>query len=93
MTASDPYGTDFIEARQRGAPGLRPYSPMQLLFLLRLSRLLRQREEYSRLLSPEDWRIKLFNKAIYSTFCDCVAQGIGEDAKMLFKQHLNKASS
>lgn len=93
MTPSDPQGTDFIEARQRGAAGLRPYSPMQLLFLLRLSRLLRQREEYTRLLSPDDWRMKLFNKAIYSTFCDCVEQGIGEDAKLLFQQYQRKPAS
>ena len=60
---------------------------MQLLFLLRLSRMLRQKEEYAKLLSPDDWRMKLFNKAIYSTFCDCVQQGIGDDAKALFQQH------
>ena len=66
---------------------------MQLLFLLRLSRLLRQREEYAKLLSPDDWRMKLFNKAIYSTFCDCVQLGIGEDAKTLFHQHQKESSS
>lgn len=66
---------------------------MQLLFLLRLSRLLRQREEYSKLLSPDDWRMKLFNKSIYSTFCDCVEQGTGDDAKSLFQQHQSRSSS
>ena len=86
-------GTDVLEARPRGTAGLRPYSPMQLLFLLRLSRLLRQREEYTRLLGPDDWRMKLFNKAIYSTFCDCVEQGIGEDAKLLFQQYQRKSAS
>ncbi len=64
--------------------GARPYSPVQLLFLLRLARLLRQRQEYLNVLAPDDWRFRLLNKAIYSTYCDCLEQGIGEDAKALF---------
>ncbi|MCL5264804.1 MAG: hypothetical protein M1343_06390 [Chloroflexi bacterium] len=73
------------ESQQEGR-GTRPYSPVQLLFLLRLARLLRQRQEYVNVLSAEDWRLKLLNKAIYSTYCDCIEQGIGDDAKALFER-------
>ncbi len=73
------------ESQQEGR-GARPYSPVQLLFLLRLSRLLRQRQEYMNVLAPEDWRMRLLNKAIYSTYCDCLEQGIGDDAKALFER-------
>lgn len=64
----------------------KPYSPVQLLFLLRLARLLRQRQEYLNVLVPEDWRLRLLNKATYSTYCDCLEQGIADDAKVLFER-------
>lgn len=66
--------------------GARPYSPVQLLFLLRLARLLRQKQEYTNVLPANDWRLRLLNKAIYSTYCDCIEQGIGDDAKALFER-------
>ncbi|MBI2955140.1 MAG: hypothetical protein HYY30_12550 [Chloroflexi bacterium] len=73
------------EPQQEGR-GARPYSPLQLIFLLRLARLLRQRQEYLNVLAPEDWRLRLLNKAIYSTYCDCLEQGIADDAKALFER-------
>lgn len=66
--------------------GERPYSPVQLLFLLRLARLLRQRSEYLNVVSVDDWRMRLLNKAIYSNYCDCLEQGISDDAKALFER-------
>ena len=78
---------EINEAGLRNKPGLQSYSPFQLLFLLRLARLLRERQEWARKLSSNDWRIKLLNKAIYSTFCDCVEQGVAEDARSLFEQN------
>ncbi|MBI4317417.1 MAG: hypothetical protein HY675_02915 [Chloroflexi bacterium] len=77
---------DPVNESQHQARGARPYSPLQLLFLLRLARLLRERQEYANLLSPDDWRMKLLNKAIYSTYCDCVEQGLAGDAKALFER-------
>jgi hypothetical protein len=69
-----------------GRAGARAHSPMQMLFLLRLTKLLRDRQEWNRRLTPDDWRLKLLNKAIYSTFCDCVEQGVADDARNLFAQ-------
>ncbi len=69
-----------------GRAGSRSYSPLQAFFLLRLNRLLRERQDWVARLTPDDWRLKLLSKAIYSTFCDCVEQGVTEDARTLFAQ-------
>jgi hypothetical protein len=84
MIPFDVHRQDQINETPQEKRGARPYSPVQLLFLLRLARLLRQRQEYINVLAPEDWRLRLLNKAIYSTYCDCLEQGIAEDAKALF---------
>jgi hypothetical protein len=82
---------EFNEANLRTSAGLQSYSPFQLLFLLRLARLLRERQDWARKLNSGDWRIRLLNKAIYSTFCDCVEQGVAEDARSLFEQNRAQA--
>lgn len=63
---------------------IKPYSEVQLFFLLRLERLLRVRREHMALSASSDWWAKLLNKAIYSTYCDCIELGVGEDARNLF---------
>jgi hypothetical protein len=57
------------------------YTPTQSFFFARLERLLGLREEYDALLRPEDWENTLLHKAIYSTYCDCVQLGVGQEAK------------
>ncbi len=84
MSPFDTQRYDFDDAAYLGRPASRSYSPVQVLFLLRLTRLLRDRQDWVKRLSPEDWRLKLLSKAIYSTFCDCVEQGVAEDARSLF---------
>jgi hypothetical protein len=69
-----------------GKSGARSYSSLQTMYLLRLTKLLRDRQDWGRRLSADDWRLRLLNKAIYSTFCDCVEQGVAEDARNLFTQ-------
>lgn len=86
MTHFEAQWQDQKNESQHDGGGVRPYSPVQLLFLLRLARLLRQRQEYLNVVSPDDWRMRLLNKAIYSTYCDCLEQGIGDDAKALFER-------
>lgn len=89
MTPFDAHQMD--EVGLDGKANLQSYSPLQLLFLLRLARLLRERQDWARKLSSSDWRIKLLNKAIYSTFCDCVEQGVSNDARSLFEQNRARA--
>ena len=87
MTPFDSQKFDFDgTAYLGGKAGARTYTPLQMLFLLRLTKLLRDRQDSSKRLSSADWRLKLLNKAIYSTFCDCVEQGVAEDARNLFTQ-------
>lgn len=60
------------------------YTAVQLLFLVRLSDLVKMQAETDPALTVEEWRVALLRKAIYSTYCDCVQQGVAEDARMLF---------
>lgn len=66
------------------------YSPFQLLFLLRFARLLNERIIWEPKVDSNDWRMKLLNKAIYSTFCDCVEQGVSEVARNIFESNKNR---
>lgn len=72
--------------------GLRSYAPTQLFFLTRLSWLIRQRRELINTLDPNDYRAKLLNKALYSTFLDCVEEGVGDEAKNLLAQQNQDAN-
>jgi hypothetical protein len=72
--------------------GLRSYSPTQLFFLTRLSWLIRQRRELINTLDVNDWRLKLLNKALYSTFLDCQEEGVGDEAKSLLAQQNQNAN-
>ncbi|MBI4212929.1 MAG: hypothetical protein HY534_01350 [Chloroflexi bacterium] len=72
--------------------GLRSYSPTQLFFLTRLSWLIRQRRELINTLDVSDYRAKLLNKALYSSFLDCVEEGVGDDAKNLLAQQNQDAN-
>ena len=72
--------------------GLRSYSPTQLFFLTRLSWLIRQRRELINTLDVSDYRAKLLNKGLYSTFLDCAEEGVGDEAKNLLAQQNQDAN-
>ena len=57
------------------------YSGQQLHFLRRLHRLLNLRQEQSGQLN--DGGVRLIDRAIYSTYCDTVDQGVGPEAQKL----------
>ena len=69
---------------QGAGSNLKSYSPTQLHFLMRLSHLQRQRRES--VLESGDWRMRLINKALYSTYRDCEVLGVGDEAKLLMAQ-------
>jgi hypothetical protein len=75
----------LVTLAEREGTELGSFSPLQLLFLTRLSSLLRLRHDCMRLVSEENWRMKLLNKSLYSTFRDCVEQGIEPQAHGLFR--------
>jgi hypothetical protein len=72
--------------RGRASGSLRGYTPIQTLFLLRLQSLVGKRQQYGDRIDVGDWRMKLLDKALYSTYCDCVALGIGDEARALLRQ-------
>ena len=69
-----------------GRGGLKSYSPIQLFFLWRLSYLQKQRREVMNVLDGNDWRMRGLNKALYSTYRDCVESNVGEEARLLIAQ-------
>jgi hypothetical protein len=71
------------------SPTNTPQSPMtasQLFFLQRLAWLQKQRRECINVLHPSDWRMRLLNKALYSTYRDCVAAGVEQAAKEILQR-------
>jgi hypothetical protein len=70
-----------------GANHVNGYSPLQLLFLLRLNRLLRLKRQYGTMPHTEKYLIEMLNKAMYSTFLDCQELGIGPDAREMIAKN------
>ena len=85
MRPADP-GNPNVGAAPAGGSGLKSYSALQLFFLMRLSYLVRRRKEELGSLDVGHWKFKLLNKGLYSTYCDCVEEGVGEEAKVLLGQ-------
>lgn len=79
----NPIDKDSSEANARQ---LRTYSTLQTFYLLRMMRLLKLQKEVANPLDVSDWRLRLLNKAIYSTYCDCVALSLGNEARTLMSQ-------
>ena len=87
MTPFNSNSQDQNRLQSSGSTSVGAYSPMQLLFLMRLARMLRERQEWLDRLRSDDWRVRLMHKSIYSSFLDCVELGVGEDARNLFEQY------
>jgi hypothetical protein len=88
MPPSDQSKESLLGLAQSGVSNssLKSYSPTQLFFLMRLSYLQRQRRECVNVLETDDWRMRLLNKALYSTYQDCVGAGVSGEAKLLLGQ-------
>jgi hypothetical protein len=82
--------TNFGFGRQHDSPPEDPPSPteerrtpMQVLFLDRLSRLVQKIQLHGRYLAPTDRRMQLLNRAIFSTFCTCREMGLEREARAI----------
>lgn len=53
----------------------------QSIFLQRLRELSDKRHQYEGRLDSGDWHKRLLDKALYSTYVDCLALGIGDEAR------------
>lgn len=67
-----------------GEPGQAPSNEMQALFLERLRKLLERRYCGSKLDIEQQ---RLLDRAIYSSFCDCIQLGLNDPARSLLRQH------
>jgi len=99
MQAEKPERTEVVSSPGLGSgvspePGLglaqpgslRGYTPVQSLFLLRFQGLISKRKQTVGLIEVADWRSRLLEKALYSTYRDCTDLGIGEEASRLLRQ-------
>ena len=84
MTQSQ-YGQDASVGSSTAGPSS-AYSDLQHFFLKRLAWLHKQRRECVNVLNPADWRIRLINKALYSTYRDCVDAGVEDSAKQVLSK-------
>ena len=71
----------------------RGYTPLQSLFMMRLKSLVEKRRQHVGLLPPSDWRMRLIDKALYSSYSDCLEVGLAEQAQELIRQARQAASS
>jgi hypothetical protein len=86
-------GRNILPRLPQGAgSNLKSYSPTQLHFLMRLSHLQRQRRDTVNVFDTSDWRVRLINKSLYSTYRDCEELGVGEEAKLLMAQQAPERS-
>lgn len=80
-------------ASDQAVGSLRGYTPMQTLFLMRVQGLINKRQQTVGLIDVKDWRIRLLDKALYSTYQDCVELGVGDEAGRLLKKMRTALSS
>ena len=81
MTQSDKNREVGAASTADSLPG--SLTAQQRFFLQRLVWLQKQRRECENVLTPSDWRMRLINKALYSTYRDCVEYGVEESAKQV----------
>jgi len=68
------------------------HTPEQLLFLHRFEVLLNKRRQHVGRLPPTDWRIRLIDKALYSTYQDCLALSVGDEARERLRRERGASS-
>ena len=59
------------------------YTVEQSLFLQRLRDMLEKRRQLDGQLARSDWRFRLLDKALYSTYRDCLALGVTDEARQM----------
>jgi hypothetical protein len=60
---------------------LNAYALEQALFLQRLSDLVGKRRQLEGCPSHDDWHQRLIDKALYSTYVDCLNLGVADEAR------------
>lgn len=60
-------------------------TPEQTLFLHRFELLVNKRQQHVGRLRPGDWRLRLIDKALYSTYRDCLALSVGDEVREILR--------
>ncbi len=66
---------------------------LQRFFLKRLNRLVAVRRERGPFLDAGDFDLRLLDKAVYSTFCDCLDLGAGDEARSVLRHEYSGVDS
>ena len=61
---------------------------LQRFFLKRLRRFVSIRRERGPLVDAGDFELRLLDKAVYSTFCDCLDLDAGEEARAILRHEI-----
>jgi len=78
-TSSNP--TSSVDRLRRPA-----HTQEQSLFLHRFEVLLTKRHQHAGRLQPSDWRLRLLDKALYSTYRDCLSLSVGDEAREILRR-------
>jgi hypothetical protein len=79
--------------RSQNSPAHRGFTPLQNLFMMRLKSLVEKRRQHVGLLPPSDWRMRLIDKALFSSYGDCLQVGLSDQANELIRQARQAANS
>ena len=71
--------------QQNDSPNARSTKFLQRFYLQRLRRLVATRQEHGINLTSGSSELRLLDRAVYSTFCDCLDLGSGEDARAVLR--------
>ncbi len=74
------------EGSNRRSRNPRSQEDFPRFFLARLRRMVAVRREQGPLLQTGELELRLLDKAVYSTFCDCLDLGVGDEARAVLRQ-------
>ena len=79
--------TSSVERLRRPA-----HTQEQSLFLQRFQGLISKRNQHVGRLQPNDWRLRLLDKALYSTYQDCLALSLGDEVREILRRERDGSS-
>ena len=83
LTSFDTAADETLAPTIPSGSQLDAYTPLQRHTLARFTRLNMLRRDLQPRLDATDWRMRLLNKALYSTYRDCLEQDLENEAELL----------
>jgi len=66
------------------------HSAEQTLFLQRFQALMAKRQQHAGNILPDDWRMRLIDKALYSTYVDCLQLDVRDEVREILRRERGK---